>query len=83
MTGRRYTARGEEFDTAVLFGNRNHLVVGIVSIVEHFHNFGTEIHTGVLEPRENSKPKSYSAQNHSHSTTHLTHLTMLIYQILS
>ena len=64
MTGRRYTARGEEFplldseyadDTAVLFDNRNHLVEGIVSIVEHFDRFGTEIHTGVLEPRENSK----------------------------
>ena len=65
---------------AVLFDDRNHLVVGLVSIVEHFDRFRTKIHTGVLEPRENSKPKSYSAQNHPHSTTHLTHYTMTIYQ---
>ena len=64
MTWRRYTAWGEELplldseyadDTAVLFDNRNHLVEGIVNIVEHLACFGTEIHTGVLEPRENSK----------------------------
>ena len=64
MIGRRYTARRKELflldleyadDTAVLFDNRNHLVVGIVSILEHFDRFGTEIHTGVLEPGENSK----------------------------
>lgn len=64
MTGRSYRARGESFplldseyadDTAVLFSSRNDLIQGITSIIEHFSRFGTEIHTGILEPRENSK----------------------------
>ena len=64
MTGRKYNARGDSFplldseyadDTAVLFANRHDLVEGIVSIIEHFSRFGTEIHTGILEPRESSK----------------------------
>ena len=64
ITGRHYTAQGEEFllldseyadNTVILCDNRNHLVVGIVSIVEHFHRFGTKIYTGVHEPRENLK----------------------------
>ena len=64
MTGRSYTARGESFplldseyadDTAVVFNSRNDVVEGIVSMIEHFARFGTEIHTGAVEPRENSK----------------------------
>ena len=64
MTGRSYTARGESFhlldseyadDTAVLFDSRGDVTEGIYSINEHFDRFGTEIHTGVLQPRDNSK----------------------------
>ena len=64
MTGRPFTARGEEFplldseyadDTAVLFDSRDNLIEGIRSIIEHFARFGTAIHTGSLDPRENSK----------------------------
>ena len=52
MTGQSYKARGEEVplrdseysdDTAVIFCNH------------HFHRFGTEIHTGVIEARQSSK----------------------------
>jgi len=65
MTGRSHTARGESFplldseyadETGVLFNSRNNVTEGIISmIIEHFARFGTEIHTGALEPRENSK----------------------------
>ena len=43
----------DDIGIVVLFDNRNHLVVGLVSIVEQFDRFRTKIHTGVLKPREN------------------------------
>ena len=64
MTGRRHTARGESFplldseyadDTAVIFNSRKDTFEGTVGMIEHFNRFGTEIHTGALEPRETSK----------------------------
>ena len=64
MTGRSHRARGEEVplrdseyadDTAVIFDNRQDAVAETQSLVNHFHRFGTEIHTGVLEPRQSSK----------------------------
>ena len=64
MTGRSYRACGEEVplrdseyadDTAVIFNNRQDAVAETQLLVEHFHRFGTEIHTGVLEPRQSSK----------------------------
>lgn len=64
MTGRSYRACGEEVplrdseyadDTAVIFNNRQDAVAETQPLVNHFHRFGTEIHTGVLEPRQSSK----------------------------
>ena len=64
MTGRSYRAYGEEFpvqdseyadDTAVVFDTRNDLEAGIPLILDHFARFGMEVHTGPIEPRDDSK----------------------------
>ena len=66
LTGRSYQANGEEFalldseyadDTAVLFYSREHLTEGVYSIMSHFTRFGMEVHSGKIEPREDSKYK--------------------------
>ena len=55
LTGRRHTARGEEFavtdseyadDTAVMFPSREDLDDGVPKVIAHFARWGMEIHTG-------------------------------------
>ena len=55
LTGRRFTARGEEFavpdseyadDTAVLFPTRHDLEDGVPKIMSHFAKWGMEVHSG-------------------------------------
>ena len=55
LTGRRFTARGEEFavpdseyadDTAVLFPTRHDLEDGVPKIMSHFAKWGTKVHSG-------------------------------------
>ena len=64
MTGRPFKAHGEPVtlldseyadDTAVIFDNRNDAVGETESLISHFNRFGTEIHSGVREPRQSSK----------------------------
>jgi len=64
MTGRSFRARGEPVslldseyadDTAIIFDNRHDAVVETEALKNHFSRFGTEIHTGVSEPRQSSK----------------------------
>ena len=66
LTGRSYQEYGEDFalldskyvdDTEVLFDSREHLTEGIYSIMSHFTRFGMEVHSGKIEPREDSKSK--------------------------
>eukprot|EP00111_Clytia_hemisphaerica_P021148 TCONS_00062303-protein len=75
MTGRSFKARGEPIslldseyadDTAIVFDNRHDAVVETQSLVHHFSRFGTEIHTGVTEPRQSSKTELlFCAKVHS------------------
>ena len=64
MTGRSYRAYGEEFsfqdseyadDTAIIFESRYDLEIGVPLIMNHFVRFGMEVHSGPLQPREESK----------------------------
>ena len=64
MTGRKTTTKGEDFelpdseyadDTALLFESRGHIQQGSISIIVHFDNFDMEIHTGVINPKSDSK----------------------------
>ena len=64
LTGRSYRAYGEEFflldseyadDTAMLFDSRENLTEGVSSIMLHFARFGMEVHSGKIEPRDDSK----------------------------
>ena len=64
LTGRSYRAYGDELplldseyadDTAVIFNSREDLSNGTLSLLLHFARFGMEIHTGQIEPREDSK----------------------------
>ena len=59
LTGRRFTARGEEFavpdseyadDTAVLFPTRHDLEDGVPKIMSHFAKWGMEVYTQEAEP---------------------------------
>ena len=64
MIGRSFKAHREPVtlldseyadDTAVIFDNRNDATVETESLINHFNRFGTEIHSGVREPRQSSK----------------------------
>ena len=57
--GEEYALHDSEYagDTAVLFDSREHLTEGIYSIMSHFTRFGMEVHSGKIEPREDSKSK--------------------------
>lgn len=64
MTGRRITTKGEDFelpdseyadDTALLFESRYHIQQGSISIIKHSDRFGMDIHTGVSNPKSDSK----------------------------
>ena len=64
LTGRSYRAYGEEFpmqdleyadDTAVIFDSRDNLVEGVRNIMSQFARFGMEVHSGPIEPRDDSK----------------------------
>ena len=64
LTGRSFRARGEDLppldseyadDTAILFNSRDYLTKGVCSIVSHFARFGMEVHSGKIEPKEDSK----------------------------
>ena len=55
LTGRRFTARGEDFavsdseyadDTAVLFPTRQELDAGVPKVMAHFAKWGMEVHYG-------------------------------------
>ena len=55
LTGRRFTARGEEFavpdseyadDTAVLFPTRQDLEDGVPKVMSYFAKWGMEVHSG-------------------------------------
>ena len=64
LTGRSYRARDEKIllldseyaeNTAILFDNCEDLTNGVNSIVTHFPRFGMEVHTGKIEPGDESK----------------------------
>ena len=64
MTGRSYRAYGEDLplqdseyadDTALIFGSREDTASGIAESMSHFARFGMEVHSGPVEPREDSK----------------------------
>ena len=64
MTGRRYRAYGEDLalqdseyadDTALIFSSREETVSGITEIMSLFNRFGMEVHSGPVEPRDESK----------------------------
>ena len=69
ITGRRPTAKGTPFelndseyadDTAVLFDSRKSAVEYCPLLVNHFRQYGMEIHTGdVRDPEKNSKTEIY------------------------
>ena len=42
-------------DTALLFDSRNDADEGIPLCMEHFSRFGLEVHSGPIEPRDDSK----------------------------
>ena len=64
LTGRSFRARGEDLplldseyadDTAIIFNSRDDLTNGVCSIIAHFASFGMEVHSGKIEPKEDSK----------------------------
>ena len=65
LTGRRFAAKGDEFgvndseyadDTAAMFVSRESLARYCPPLVEHFHSYGMDIHTGdVCFPDKKSK----------------------------
>ena len=90
MTGRPFKAHGEPVtlldseyadDTAVIFDNRNDATVETESLINHFNRFGTEIHSGVREPRESSKAEALFCARLSRYMSHATITIMLILQI--
>ena len=78
LTGRSLRARGEELsfidsefadDTAVIFNSRGDLENGIFGLLEHFHRFGMEIHTGQIESKGLSKSEVLFCSKPAHMYT--------------